>query len=81
MNRGEAIQTLRQIISVCAGNGVLINSVSLIAPSHGNGLVGYQLKIGTRLDSFCRVSLMPLLKEKGLELEENEDDIIIFKRQ
>ena len=81
MQRGDAIEVLREMIRVCAGNGLLINSVSLIPPSHGNGLVGYQLKIGTRLDSFCRLGLMPLLKEKGLELEENEDDIIIFKRQ
>jgi hypothetical protein len=81
LQRGEAIQALREIIRVCADNSIFVSSISLIAPSHGNGLMGYQLKIGTKLDSFCRVNMMPLLKEKGLEMEENEDHILIFKRQ
>jgi hypothetical protein len=81
LQREDAIQVLRGIIRVCADNGVLINSISLIAPSHGNGLMGYQLKIGTRLDSFCRASLMPLLNERGLEMEENKDYIVVFQRQ
>ena len=81
MKREEAVQVLRDIINVCAGNSVVVTSVFLIPPSNDSGITGYQLKIGTKLDYTCRMGLMPLLKKNELEMEENEDHILIFKRQ
>ena len=79
MQRGEAIQVLRGVINVCADNSVFINSVSLIPPSKDNGLMGYQLRIGTRLDNDCRESLMPLLRRNHLEIEESSEFIRIYR--
>jgi hypothetical protein len=81
LQRGEAIQVLREIINVCRSTSAVISSISLTAPSKDNGLMGDQLKIGTRLDDACRRGLMPLFKKQGLGMEENEDYVIIFKRQ
>lgn len=78
MQRGEAIQALQEIIRVCADNGRAISYVNLTPITLNNGLMRYQLKIGTRLNFACRKALMPLLKEKNLQLEENEDHIAIF---
>ena len=79
LNRADAIQILREIIKVCGENSSLIRSVSLMAPFQENGVTGYQLKIGTKLDNTCRSSLMPLLNDKKLAMQENKDSIIIFK--
>ena len=81
MLRGEAIQVLRDIIKFFAANSLFISSICLIAPSNDNGLMGYQLNIGVRLDDASTKGLMPLLKEKCLEKEKNEDHILIFKCQ
>jgi hypothetical protein len=78
LNRGEAIQTLREIIRVCLDNGMAINYVDLTPIQLNNGLLSYQLKIGTRLNYVCRNSLLPYLKESNLKLEENEDHIIVL---
>ena len=80
LQRQYAIQVLREIIRICANNGTIVSSVSLVAPSQNNGIIGYQLKIGTALDSYCRASLMPLLNEKSLEIEETKGYIVIFKK-
>lgn len=79
LQRGEAIQLLREIIRACADIGMAISYVNLTPVSLNNGLMRYQLKIGTRLDYACRKALMPLLKKKNLELEENEDHIAVFR--
>lgn len=81
MKRRDAIQVLRDIIKVCANNSLVVSSVSLIAPTRTNASTGYQLRIGTTLDDSCRNSLMPLLKEKALEIEEKEGGVFIFQRQ
>ncbi len=78
MERAVAIQVLKDFKRICGDNGVFISSVDLISPSHNDGVTGYQLKIGTTLDDTCREGLMPLLKEKGLELEEANGFILIF---
>ena len=81
MRRRDAIQVLRDIIKVCADNSVVISSVALIAPTQTNALSGYQLRIGTTLDYACRNSLIPLLREKALEMEEKDAAVFIFQRQ
>jgi hypothetical protein len=74
-------QLLREILSVCSATFTVINSASLISPTQGNGLTGYQLKIGTTtLNDACRNSLLPLLKENEVELEEAKDSIVFYKR-
>ena len=78
MNRGEAIQTLRQIIRVCVDNAIAINYIDLTPVQLNNGLLSYQLKIGTRLNYVCRNRLLSHLKESNLKLEENEDHIIVL---
>jgi hypothetical protein len=81
LRRRDAIQVLRDIIKVCADNSVVISSVALIAPTQTNALSGYQLRIGTTLDYACRNMLMPLLKEKALEMEKKDGAVFIFQRQ
>ena len=81
LKRADAIQILREILQVCSENSAFISSVSLMAPSQKQGVTGYQLKIVTKLDEACRSSLMPLLREKKLEMQENKDCIIILKSQ
>ena len=78
MNRGEAIQRLREIIRVCLDNGMAIYYVDLTPIQLNNGLLSYQLKIGTRLNYACRDILLSHLKESNLKLEENEDHIIVL---
>jgi hypothetical protein len=56
----------------------MINYVSLISPTQENCFIGYQLKIGTQPTTVFRNSLMLLLKEKGLEMEEKENFILIY---
>jgi len=80
LQRGEAIQLLREILCVCSATVIIVNSVSLISPTQGSGLTGYQLKIGTTLNDAGRNSLMPLLKEHEVEMEETKDFIVFYKR-
>ena len=81
MKRGEAVQLLREILSVCAGS-LAVSSVSLKEPALGDSGVdagGYQLQIGAVLDGACRSSLMPLLKRKGVLMKESEGYLILYK--
>jgi hypothetical protein len=79
VERGEAIQLLREILNRCSVGS--IHSVSLISPTLNNGSTGYQLKIGTTLNTAFRNGLMILLKEKGLDMAEEENCITIYNAQ
>lgn len=79
MNRGDAINILHKIVEICEDSHTIVNSICLIAPSKDNKGAGYHLKVGATLDNDCRKNLLHLLKEKGLEMEENQDAILIFK--
>ena len=80
MRRGEAIQLLREILTVCSPH-LLISSVSLVEPDlRKNDSGGYQLQIGGTYDDACRSSLMPLLAKKGLSIKESKDCFIVYKR-
>ena len=77
MKRGETIQLLRQILNRCSPTS--IGFVSLIPPTPNNGTTGYELKFGTTPNIAFRESSIILLKEKGLEMKENENFITIYK--
>ena len=81
VQREKAIQVLRDIVAICSDYSAIISSVSLNPPAKDNGLIGYQLKVGTVLNGSCRSGLMPLLKQRNLEIEERDGFITIFKRQ
>jgi hypothetical protein len=78
LRRGEAIQLLQEILTVCAPH-ILISSVSLVEPRlQRNGSRGYQLQIGATYDDACLSSLMPLLAKKGLSVKESNGHLIVY---
>ena len=69
---------LREIGNICRDNSAFVSSVSLNPPPRNNGLVGYQLKIGTRLDDACRECLSLMLKAKHLDMAVSKDFIVVY---
>ena len=78
MERREAIQLVREILNRCL-NVRSIHSVSLVPLYSGKGLTGYRLTIVLEPNAAFRNSLLILLKEKGLDMEEKENVINIHK--
>ena len=77
VERREAIQLVREILERCL-NIRSIHGVMLIPPTE-KGLTGYQLKIVLEPDATFRNSLLILLKEKGLDMEEKANLINIHR--
>jgi hypothetical protein len=78
LDRREAIQVLRKVCKICIDIDLNVGSIALTSLTQNSGLTDYQLKIGFRINEACRAGLMPFLKEKGLEMKESEDSIVIF---
>jgi hypothetical protein len=78
VERREKIQLVRQILDKC--DNKCIRSVSLAAPNSRIGSRNYELAIGPAPDCTFRESLIVLLREKGLEMEE-KDNVITIHRQ
>jgi hypothetical protein len=78
LKRGEATQLLREILNVCSSS-IDIRYVSLNSHAQNKDSTGYQLRIGTQLDTNTRNSLAFLLEKNGFEMEELKDIIVIHK--
>ena len=81
MQRKEAIQILREVIS----NFPIVMTYASLTPPRSrkqkNGSDGYQLKIGIKLDNYNRKRLKLMLKEKHLDLAVQRNCIVIYKPQ
>ena len=77
VERRETIQLVRQILDKC--DNKCIRSVSLASPNSRIGSKNFELAIGAAPDCTFRESLLVLLREKGLEMEEKENVITIHR--
>jgi hypothetical protein len=81
LQRKDAIQLLREVIS---NFPIVMTYVSLIAPNsvdHENCSTGYQLKIGTTLNDASRKGLNLMLRKKRLDMVISKDFVVIYKPQ